>query len=63
MFYLCERLREIKTSKFDTKNVEDFSYMFFGCRSLTSLDVSNFETPKANDMSFMFRDCTIDYHL
>ena len=44
MFYNCMNLTEINISGFDTRNVEDFSYMFYRCKSLIKLDIRNFDT-------------------
>ena len=49
-------IKQLNFSKFDTKNVEDMSYMFSHCESLTSLNLENFSTQNAINMSYMFSD-------
>ena len=45
-------------SSFDTKNVNDMSYMFAYCYNLNNLDLSSFDTKNVKDMSWMFYDCS-----
>ena len=52
-------IKEINFNKFDTKNVEDMSYMFSHCESLTSLNLDNFSTQNALIMSYMFSDLNL----
>ena len=52
-------IKEINFSKFDTKNVEDMSYMFSHCESLTSLNLDYFSTQNALNMSYMFSDLNL----
>ena len=46
-------------SRWNTKNVNDMSYMFYGCESLISLpDISNWNTENVIDMSNMYNGCS-----
>jgi surface protein len=49
-------IKELNLNKFDTKNVEDMSYMFSHCESLTSLNLDNFSTQNVINMSYIFSD-------
>ena len=42
---------------FDTKNVQNMSWMFYGCERLQELDISSFNTRNVRDMSGMFCGC------
>ena len=44
MFFKCYSLTSLNLSNFNTKNVQNMSYMFNECSSLTSLNLSNFNT-------------------
>ena len=54
MFYNCKSLRILPDiSKWDTKYVNDMSYLFYGCESLEELpDISNWNTNNVNNMSY-----------
>ena len=63
MFAYDANLPSLDLSKFDTSQVDNFSYMFAGCSKLTSIgglndavndDVNNWNTASASNMSFMF---------
>lgn len=49
------RPTSLDLSKWNTGNIEDFSFLFWKISTLTSLDVSNFDTSKATSMAAMFR--------
>ena len=55
MFYDCNKLLAIDTSKFYTAEVTDMDRMFGTLRSIQSLDVSMFDTSKVTNMYWMFR--------
>ena len=57
-FYYATRLNALDASKWDTKNVENFSAMFSGCAGLTSLTMNTINTSKATNMASMFRNCS-----
>ena len=57
MFYDCQNLTSLDTSKFDTSNVTDMYSMFNGCQKLKSLDVSNWDTGNVTDMFGLFAQC------
>ena len=47
-------------SKWDTKNVNDMSYMFYLCSLLSSLsDISKWNTKNVINMSYMFYGCSL----
>ena len=56
MFY-NSGLEEINFNHFNTKNVENMSYMFGDCKSLTFLNIENLDTSNVKDMSYMFDNC------
>lgn len=67
IFYEIDKLTSITFSdSFDTKNIEDMSYMFYGCVSLTSINFFNFNTKNVKYMMGMFSLCSsltsIDLH-
>ena len=57
MFYLCESLKELNLSNFNTDNVTDMNSMFKFCSSLKELNLNNFNTNKVTEMSYMFFHC------
>ena len=59
MFYCCISLAKVPDiSKWDTKSVEDMSWMFFECRLLNSFpDISKWNIKKTKNMKFMFLNC------
>ena len=59
LFKDCYYVTEIDLQYFDTRKVEDMSFMFSYCRKLSSLDLSNFDTSKVNQTSYMFFSCHI----
>ena len=48
---------EIDTSKLNTENVTDMTYMFSSCSKLATIDARHFKTGKVTDMSHMFSYC------
>ena len=44
MFYFCEKLKSIDTSKWDTSNVTNMGYLFANCKALQYVDTSNWDT-------------------
>ncbi len=58
MFYNAQAVNKIDYSSFDTKKVNDMSYMFYNCDiyldSDNDLDISSFNTSNVLDMSYMF---------
>lgn len=59
MFYYCEKLKEIDTTKIDTSNTEDMSRMFYFCGSLTSLDLSGFDVSNVTKMNDIFHSVSL----
>lgn len=59
MFYDCQKLLAIDTTKFHTSNMTDMQYMFATLDSLTSLDVSMMDTSQVQNMRWMFRRCHV----
>ena len=57
MFYYCQSLTSLDTSKWNTSNVTDMGNMFNNCNNLTSLDVSNWDTSKVTNMYAVFSQC------
>lgn len=45
------------TSKLDTSEIQDMSYMFAFCENVQTLDLSGFNTSNVRDMDGMLRDC------
>ena len=56
LFY-NSNVEEIELNDFETKNLEDMSYMFQSCKNLKKIDISNFNTENVIDMSGMFEGC------
>ena len=55
MFSSDANLTSLDLSKFDTSQVDNFSYMFAGCTNLTSITgISTWKNNEATDMSYMF---------
>ena len=51
MFTGCENIISINFISFNTKNINNMSYMFSGCKSLKNLpDISKWDTQKVNYM-------------
>lgn len=62
LFYLCNLLKTLDasnfdTSTFDTSKVTNMDEMFYFCGNLTSVDLSSFDTSNVSDMSYMFNSC------
>ena len=57
IFLDCKNLIKLDLSNFETKNVNDMSYMFSCCENLNELNLSNFETKNVNNMNSMFFEC------
>ena len=58
MFYGCKRLLLIDLSKFQTKNINNMSYMFALCYILQMIiDIPNWNTENVINMSNMFKLC------
>ena len=57
MFAVCESLKKINISNFNTEEVKSMNGMFAGCESLKKINISNFNTEKVEDMSAMFMYC------
>ncbi|MCR4922260.1 MAG: BspA family leucine-rich repeat surface protein [Bacteroidaceae bacterium] len=57
MFWNCEKLQELNTSKLKTKSATQMNYMFEGCKNLKKLDLSSFYTMNVTKMVSMFKDC------
>ena len=55
MFYDCNKLLAIDTSKFNTSKVTSMYKMFGTLRSIDTLDVSMFDTSNVTNMEWMFR--------
>ncbi len=60
MFALCENLKQIDVSHYDTSSLEITSFMFYNCSSLTSLDLSHFNLnlPEEGYSTCMLQGCT-----
>lgn len=57
MFFDCDKLKILDTSKFDTSKVTSTAYMFFNCCNLEKIDTSNFITDNLETMEVMFAYC------
>ena len=59
MFYICQNLKTLDLSMFNTSNVETMASMFdmYAVSSLVSIDLSSFDTSQVTDMSSMFNGC------
>jgi len=58
LFCCCKNIIDIDLSSFDTKNVNNMSWMFCDCSDLTNLNLSSFDTKNVTDMSHMFYGCS-----
>ncbi len=57
MFWLCNRLKNINFTNFNTSNVTNMESMFHYCCELEKLDLSNFNTKKVTNMLMLFGEC------
>ena len=58
MFKYNENLEYISfSSRFNTKNIKDMSYLFSDCHYLRSIDISHFDTSNVKNMNRMFYYC------
>ena len=58
MFQLCNELKYLDLSNFNTSNVIDMESMFQKCRSLKEIKgINNFNTINVNNMKQMFQEC------
>ena len=57
MFDLCESLKEINLSNFNTQNITNMDSMFCNCSSLKEINLSNFNTQNVTNMDSMFESC------
>jgi surface protein len=58
MFFNCNTLSSIDTSKWDVSHVTDMASMFEGCSGLQYIKVSKWNVSNVTDMSFMFYGCS-----
>lgn len=58
MFYLCEHLKTLDLSGFDTTYAEYMEDMFSRCSALESVNLSSFETVNVSSMFGMFYGCS-----
>ena len=60
MFYNCTKLNNIlNISNWDTKIVENISFMFAGYENFIKINFKFFETKNAMNMASMFCDCKL----
>ena len=57
MFSLCNSLKTIYLSNFNTSLVTNMNSIFYGCSSLESIDLSYFNTSSVIEMNNMFDGC------
>ena len=59
----CSNLNDLDLSSFDTKNVNDMSYMFCGCKNLNNIKMSDtFTIKNVSNLYGMFGECeNIEY--
>ena len=57
MFQLCQELKYLDLSNFNTSNVINLGLMFQECFDLEFLDLSNFNTINVKNMEWMFNKC------
>lgn len=59
LFSYCQDLQNISIiSSWNTKNVENISYMFYKCLLQNLPDISDWRTENVKDFSYMFGGCT-----
>ncbi len=63
MFWGCEKLTALDTSKWDLKNVKSANLVFVDCKALSFLDVSFWDLSRATDISQLFQGCTSLNHI
>ena len=57
-YYLgCKKLKEVNISSFNTKSVNNMSFLFCNCINLTNLNLSSFDTKNVTKMTGMFSGC------
>ena len=57
MFQLCNKLRYLNLSNFNTSNVVNLGFMFQECSELEFVDISNFNYRNAKNIEWMFYKC------
>ena len=58
MFENCQKLNELNLSSFNTRNVQDMSYLFKNCKYLKNLTLgNNLNTGKVKYMKETFYQC------
>ena len=63
LFLMCQSLKELNLSNFNTDNVTHMNYMFYKCSSLKELNLSNFNTNNVTNMRYMFSKCSDELKL
>lgn len=59
LFRHCANIKHLNLLYFDTRNVEDMSYMFEYCK-VGIITFGNFNTSRVKNMSHMFYNCEVD---
>ena len=57
MFDMCEKLKSIDLSTWDTSNVADMSSMFQSCYSIEEINLNGLDTRNVTNMARMFNQC------
>ena len=59
MFHSCTSLTSLDLSGFDTRNVEEFSYLFYNCSNLTdiNMDGTNCSSAAETNIEYFLRGC------
>ena len=57
-FYLCNKMKNIDVSMWDTCKVKNMSGLFNRCRIVEALDVDEFNTSNVTNMTGMFVECS-----
>ena len=57
LFFVCDYLKTLNFSNFNSNDAISTEYMFFCCRLLRKLNLTNFNTKNVTNMQYMFCEC------
>lgn len=57
MFQMCNGLKSLNVSNFNTSKVTNMGYMFNVCSKLSNLNLRSFDTSKVTNIRCMFQSC------
>ena len=60
---ICNGVKTLDLSGWETSNAKDMNWMFWGCSSIESLNVSGWDTSSVMDETDMFAGCPAPYQI